>query len=141
MKTTLLILITYFLAAPFEITEEARRFMDDHQISFVRKKNSVILYNSDSFFEYKTVVEKCHKISLHKNELHILYAKGEIKFVYEQGEFIRYHRKNAKASWEGYRLRRDPSTVINASYNSYLFERNINEFQYRVLAKDAQAAQ
>ena len=137
MKIAIFLLISYFYSAaflePFEITEEARKFMDAHQIIFIKKKNDVIFLNKDDMFEYRTVVDNCGKIHLKKNELIINYSKGQIKFAFDGQEFIRYHRKNKDENWVGHRLRLDPKALTNQNTSYFMFETKLEEFQYRML--------
>ncbi len=140
MKTLLLLSLFAFFYEPvsdaFHITEEARAFMEEHNITFLRKKNDVVLYNTDNTFAYRTVVENCDKIYLDNNALHIHYGKGQLKLVFEQGEFIRYYRKNDKTAWDGYRLQLKRNAVTDQSYTNFMFERSMYELQYRVLTDE-----
>ena len=134
---SLLLSLTFTpLNAPFQITEDARAFMDEKGITFIRKKNNVVFFNSDNIFSYRTVVENCSKVFLEKDALHIHYKKGQIKMSFDQGEFIRYYRKNDKEVWEGYRLQLDRHAVTDGNYANYMFERNIDALQYRALTEE-----
>ena len=136
--TTLSLLLTLTLSPlneAFHITEDARAYMDKNGITFVRKKNDVVLFNTDNTFAYRTVVENCAKIFVKKDALHIHYKKGQIKMAFDQGEFIRYYRKNDSEVCEGYRLQLDKNAVTDQSFAVFMFERNMNELQYRVLTE------
>ncbi|UZR93231.1 hypothetical protein [Chondrinema litorale] len=142
MKIAFFLLTAYFFSAislePFQITEDARKFLDNHEISYVKKKNNVIFFNQDDMFEYRTVVENCGQIMLKKNQLIINYSKGQIKFAFDGKEFLRYHRKNESENWEGYRLRLDPRALTNKNTSYFMFETNLEEFQYRMLESAAE---